>query len=256
VRVGDGPLELTEIQFHPAQGEGEWVEVRNRSGLSLALGGFTLSDRSGTAGRIVSAALLAPESLAVLVQDRAAFTRAFPQLDSARVAAVSPWASLNNSNDENGVADVVQLREPDALTADEVAYSASGVAAGVPLEKSDGVWAASAGAPGTPLAPPRVLRAGALEFEIAPRRVAEPGGEVTLAWRLPWPRARVTVELFDLDGRRAAVLLHDVASTAAGERRVRLDGARPGLFVAQLRARSDTATLTRAALVRIAREDS
>lgn len=256
VRVGVGPLELTEIQFHPAQGEGEWVEVRNRSGLALALAGFTLGDRSGAAGRVLSAAWLAPESLAVLVQDRAAFTRAFPQLDSARVAAVSPWASLNNSNDENGVADVVMLRESDALPVDEVPYSASGVAAGVPLEKADGLWAAAAGAPGTPLAPPRVARPGAFEFDVAPRRVAGPDGDVMLAWRLPWPRARVTVELFDLDGRRAGVLLNDVASTAAGERRVRLDGARPGLFVAQLRARSDTATLTRSALLRIVREDS
>src|SRR5580765_6363110 len=28
-RVGAGPLEITEIQFHPAAAEGEWVEVRN-----------------------------------------------------------------------------------------------------------------------------------------------------------------------------------------------------------------------------------
>src|SRR5262245_16111110 len=31
VRVGAGPLQLTEIQFHPAASEGEWVEVRNVS---------------------------------------------------------------------------------------------------------------------------------------------------------------------------------------------------------------------------------
>src|SRR5262249_23398753 len=29
VRVGKGPLQLTEIQFHPASQEGEWVEVVN-----------------------------------------------------------------------------------------------------------------------------------------------------------------------------------------------------------------------------------
>src|SRR5207249_11908212 len=37
VRVGPGPLEITEIQFHPRDAEGEWVEVRNRSGAPLDL---------------------------------------------------------------------------------------------------------------------------------------------------------------------------------------------------------------------------
>ena len=40
VRVGPGPLETTEIQFHPVAGEGEWVEVRNRSVAPLDLAGY------------------------------------------------------------------------------------------------------------------------------------------------------------------------------------------------------------------------
>ncbi len=93
VRVGEGPLEVTEIQFHPAQGEGEWIEVRNRSGARLALGGFTLGDRASAPARVTLAAELPAESLAVIVQDRAAFARAFPQLDTARVASVRGRAS-------------------------------------------------------------------------------------------------------------------------------------------------------------------
>lgn len=252
VRVGDGPLEVTEIQFHPAQGEGEWIEVRNRSGAALRLDGFTLGDRSSAPSRIALTAAIPAESLAVIAQDRDAFARAFPQLDTARVAAVGVWAALNNSNDAGGVADVVTLREADGLPVDAVAYSAVGVPAGVPLEKSDGVWVAAAGAPGSPLAPPRA-HASALEFEVSPRRLAAGADELQLAWRLPWARGRVTVELFDLEGRRAAVLLRDVASTAMGERRVKLDTAREGLFVAQLRAQSDTGTLTRALLLRVSK---
>src|SRR5207253_1139386 len=49
-RTGPGPLELTEIQFHPARGEGEWVEAHNRSGLTVELAGWTLGDRGGTLG--------------------------------------------------------------------------------------------------------------------------------------------------------------------------------------------------------------
>lgn len=255
VRVGDGPLEVTEIQFHPAQGEGEWIEVRNRSGAALRLDGFTLGDRASTPSRVVLATAVPAESLAVIAQDRDAFARAFPQLDTARVAAVGTWASLNNSNDAGGVADVVTLREADGLPVDAVAYSASGVAAGVPIEKTDGVWAAAAGAPGSPLAPPRA-RANALEFEASPRRLGAGADELQLAWRLPWARGRVTVELFDLEGRRAAVLLRDVASTASGERRVKLDTDREGLFVAQLRAQSDAGTLTRALLLRVSKGSS
>lgn len=254
VRVGDGPLEVTEIQFHPASGEGEWIEVRNRSGGTLALGEFTLADRSSAPARLVAPVALPPDSLAVIAQDRAAFARAFPQLDTNRVASVAAWASLNNSNDAGGWADVVVLRELDGVPVDEVAYSAAGVAAGVPLEKAGGAWAPGAGASGSPLAFPRP-GAATLEFELAPRRVHS-SGEVTLAWRLPWPRAQVRVELFDLEGRRAAVLLGDVASTAAGERRVTVDVAREGLFVAQLRARSDGGTLTRAVLLRVSRGGS
>ncbi len=153
------------------------------------------------------------------------------------------------------MADVVTLREFDGLPVDAVAYSAAGVPAGVPIEKSDGAWAAASGAPGSPLAPPRA-HAAALEFEAAPRRVDASAGEVQLAWRLPWARGRVTVELFDLEGRRAAVLLHDVASTSSGERRVKLDTTREGLFVAQLRAQSDGGTLTRALLLRVGKGHS
>ncbi len=197
---------------------------------------------------------LPADSLAVIAQDRAAFARAFPRLDTSRVATTAAWASLNNSNDAGGVADVVALRDLDGVPVDDVAYSAAGVPAGVPLEKVDGVWAAGAGAPGTPLAFPRA-GAATLEFELAPRRVHE-NGDLRLAWRLPWSRARVTVELFDLDGRRAGVLVQDVASTASGERHVKLEAAREGLFVAQLRARSDAGTLTRAVLLRVTRSGS
>jgi hypothetical protein len=42
VRIGPGPLELREIQFHPAASEGEWVEVRNRDTSPLALESYRI----------------------------------------------------------------------------------------------------------------------------------------------------------------------------------------------------------------------
>jgi hypothetical protein len=252
VRVGPGPLEITEIQFHPAAGEGEWIEVRNRSGVPLALAGFTLSDRGETRTRVVDAVEVAADSLALLAQTRAALLAFYPGLDPSRVASVAALPSLNNSDDDGGIADIVTLRESDGLPADRVAYSAAGVPAGVPLEKDAGRWRPSTSPLGTPLAPPLAPATYAAGFAVSPRRVSSESPEVELSWQLPWQQAHVSVELYDMAGRRVTRLLDDAASAAAGTRRVRLDGAGPGVYVAILRARSERAQLTRTALLRIA----
>lgn len=252
LRVGEGPLEVTEIQFHPAAGEGEWVEVRNRSGAPLPLAGFTLADRTSAGAPIVSATLLAPESLGVLAQDRAALLAAFPGLDTSRVIAVAPWSSLNNADAGDGTADHVVLRETDGLPAERVAYSAAGVPAGTPVEKRGGVWSPALATRGTPLAGPRAAPADGAAFSLSPRRLAAGERGLRLAWALPWPRARVTVELYDLAGRRAARLLDEVPSGAADERRVALGGLAPGLYVAVLRAHDGPRAVTHQAALRVA----
>ena len=251
LRVGVGPLEVTEIQFHPAAGEGEWVEVRNRSGAPLALAAFTLGDRTSTGARIGSPLVLAPDSLAVLAQDRAALRTAFPDLDTSRVAAASPWASLNNSDGDDGTADAVVVREADGLPAERVTYSAAGVPAGTPIEKRGGIWAPASATRGTPLASPRARDAGAAAFALAPRRLDAGARELQLARTLPWPRARVTVELYDLAGRRAARLLDEVASGESDSRRVAVDGVAPGLYVAVLRAHDGPRAIAHQALLRV-----
>ena len=239
VRAGPGPLESTEIQFHPAAGECEWIEVRNRSATPLDLTCFTLSDRGSTRGTPVGGGgALAPESLAVLAQDRGALLRAFPALDSSRVWRVTPWASLNNSDDTTGFADAVVLRERDGTLCQRVAYSAAGVPAGVPLEWRDGGWWPDSDPGGTPLGPPRARAPLAHRFECAPRRLRE-GDSATLAWDLPWPRARISLELFDLAGRRQATPLAEFAALARGERTWTVAGLAPGLYVALARARPD-----------------
>jgi hypothetical protein len=245
VRVGPGPLEITEIQFHPGAGEGEWVEVRNRDAAALDLAGFTLSDRGtarGVPGRGQGA--LAPESLAVLAQDRAALLARFSGLDSTRVWEVKPWAALNNSNDSTGVADVVALREIDGTPCLRVGYSASGVPAGVPIELRGGEWLPSRAPLGTPLAPPVTLAPLATRFEMTPRRLSAGVGVARLAWSLPWERARVSIEVYDLAGRRVRRALVDVATTGRGERDWNIEGLAPGLYVVALLARSDPGDLT------------
>src|SRR5262249_1232569 len=98
-RVGPGPLEVTEIQFHPAANQGEGVEVRNRTREALDLDPFEVGDRSGAAGVIEPGAALLPDSLAVLAQNPGALLAAYPALDFTRVRKVTPWAALNNTDD-------------------------------------------------------------------------------------------------------------------------------------------------------------
>ena len=239
VRAGPGPLEATEIQFHPAAGEGEWVEVRNRSTAPLDLAGFTLSDRGSARGVPAGGeGALEPESLAVLAQDRAALLRAFPALDVRRVWSARPWAALNNVDDSTGFADAVVLREADGTICQRVPYSAAGVPAGVPLEWREGGWWPAGDPTGTPLRPPRAREPLARRFELAPRRMPE-GGVAVLAWDLPWPRARVSLELYDLAGRSVARPLDEFLAPARGERAWSVGAVAPGLYVALARARPD-----------------
>lgn len=239
VRVGPGALESTEIQFHPAAGEGEWIEVRNRSGAPLDLTAFALSDRGSARGTPAGGeGALEPESLAVFAQDRAALLGAFPAVDARRVWSAAPWSSLNNSNDSTGFADAVVLREADGTLCQRVAYSAAGIPAGVPLEWRDGGWWPASDPAGTPLRPPHDRAPLTRRFECAPRRLRA-SGVATLGWDLPWSRARISFELYDLAGRRVARPLEEFLAPARGEREWSAGAVAPGLYVALARARPD-----------------
>jgi hypothetical protein len=255
-RVGPGPLELTEIQFHPARGEGEWVEARNRGGMPLDPAGFRLGDRAGATGVPSDGqGEVPPDSFVVFAEDPAALLALHPALDPDRVWRVQPWASLNNTADSTGIADAVQLREADGTPCARVDYASAGVPAGVPIERrgESGWWPAAIDA-GTPLAPPREAPALASRFEVEPRRLGAGGGPLRMAWSLPWPRARVAVELYDLSGRRLAILVDDALMPGRAQREWSAGGVRPGLYLIVLRARAESgeSPLTVARALRIA----
>jgi hypothetical protein len=215
VRVGPGPVELTEIQFHPASGEGEWVEIRARDLAPVEIAALRLSDRTGTSGAApADAPELDRDSLAVLAQDRTALLARFPDLDTTRVIAIHPWPSLNNSDDATGIADEVVVREVDGTLADRHAYSARGVPAGVPLERTPyGTWQASSSLAGTPLRPPRVLSPMRGRLDVGPRRLTARNARLRVSWSLPWEQAVGSIALHDLAGRRVATVLaeHEIA---------------------------------------------
>jgi hypothetical protein len=238
VRIGPGPVAVTEIQFHPATGEGEWVEVQGRADRPVEIATLRLSDRTGTAGTPSEpAGTIASGSLAVLTQDRAAFLARYPELDSGQVIAVSPWPSLNNSDDDQGIADEVVLREDDGTPVDRIAYGARGIPAGVPIERSpEGVWHASGNPVGTPLEPPRVLPPLSGRLKLASPRITA-DRRVAIEWSLPWPRATGVVTLHDLAGRKVATVLAESEIAGRGELRWDARNLRGGLYLVTLLAR-------------------
>lgn len=240
LRVGRCPLELSEVQFHPAAGEGEWVEVRSvhAAGDPAA---FTISDLAGTLGRPESGRLpLARDSLGVLAQDRRALLARFSELDTTRVWESRPWPSLNNRDEPSGIADAVALREADGTPCDRLEYSASGLPDGVPLEHRDGGWWPSRRAGGTPLEPPRAPVPPAGRFAVEPRFVRRGAAVTRCRWMLPWPRARVRFEIFDLAGRRVPGGAAEFLAPAVGERDLSLADLPPGLYAIALRARAES----------------
>src|SRR5262249_41358955 len=239
-RVGAGPLQLTEIQFHPSSGEGEWVEVVNAGDRALDLTTFGFADRASHPGHCATPVSLAPESLAVLAQDRVALLARFQTLATLRVVRVSPCPSLNNS-DEQGVADIARLLEADGTPCDEHAYSAAGVPAGVSLERGrEGFWSPSPIVGGTPLQPPRPRAPVTGRFEIEPRRLLASGIEARLRWDLPWPRARIACDLYDLAGRPRGQVLPETEVSGRGEQRWASTDLGPGLYLIVLRARPES----------------
>ena len=61
----------------------------------------------------------------------------------------------------------------------------------------------------------------------------------------------MTLELYDLDGRRTRRLAGPLMSGTHGERPIALDVTQPGLYLAVLRAESDAGSLTRVTALRI-----
>lgn len=248
VRVGAGPVEITEVQFHPAHGEGEWVEIANRTHGALDLRGHTLLDRSDTRGVPDTAARCPAESLCVLAQNRPALLAAYPELDPSRVWSVRPWPALNNSNDETGTADAVRWRDADDLPSDRVDYSATWAPSGVPIERAaDGAWRASLDPGGSPGRPGREPSPIAGVFALARPVVRSSDGAARMIWFLPWPTSDIRVDAYDLSGRHAGVLLPSTRVASRGERNLPIAPLQPGLYVLLLRAQAPSGDSTLAA---------
>jgi hypothetical protein len=259
-QVGAGELVFSEIAAAPAAGP-EWVEVRNGSGAEVALDGWTLEDASGRRGRVTVGggggfSVLA-ESLAVLTSDPAALLALHPALAARCVLSCVPWPSLNNdppSGSPAGTpADRLVLRAPDGRASDALDLPPSAAdrtrerRSPLRATRDPSNWSDSAIRGGTPGRANSVAGGPpgpGIALAVAPAHRAHGSAEPMLVtWRTGFERARVTIALYDVRGRRVRLLLDD--PEAPGAAGAAWDGtddagraAPPGVYVVALDARA------------------
>jgi hypothetical protein len=234
VRIGAGDVLVDEILYAPAAGEPEWIELRNRGAHSIALAGFTLTDRSGRRATLRGAARLAAGGRGILAADTTTAIRALAP-HTPRWAAV-PWPSLNDDGDGDW-ADALVLRDAAGIVQDACGYPPAARERGRSLERvtpdpdARGVgWAAcTARAAATPGAPNSIATAASgtgAGLVLAPNPFSPDGDGVAdrlvVQAAVPAGYEGCRIEIYDLEGRRRAQLLAD--ALGPGPRSLAWDG--------------------------------
>lgn len=252
-------LVLNELLVKPLSGGAEWIEILNAGDEPATVAGLGLEDARARPARLgPSMPPLEPGGFLVLAANRERVLEQFPLLDAARV--VKPegtWPTFNDSDGEEGFADVVLLRDADGARLDSVAYPSRWLGGpGRSLERIDPAGPSTLAANWSPSDDPlgaTPLRRNSLALRpedadqgalVLPPGPVVPGqGGAPIGWHLPRP-ARVAIELFDLEGRPVRLLRPlDEASTVG---RVAWDGrdnagrpCAPGLYLVLLEGRYD-----------------
>ena len=278
IRIGRGPMIISEIQYDPEGSEGEWVELWNRSPDTLSLSGWSLSDDSFTSTTLLGSRAVAPGECRIVAQKPDEFLRAHPGLEEeAMESRGGAWPSLNNSVDrERGYADQVILFNADGVPSDYVRYAPGDLdGGGISLER----WIEKGR-----LVRPEVLVPCASAAGSSPGRAGLPeGNEPAREWRAePNPFApgvaldatsdqrrlcfvripskagsQVSADIYTLAGRRVATLAAE--ADAAGPVILAWDGRSSegeplptGLYLVRAVVHDDTGGRTESHLVPLA----
>lgn len=137
LHCGIGALVLTEVQPRPADGEPEWLELRNRSGATLALAGWALRDRGGPSRALTDGDSLAAGARVVLTSDPAGLLARYPGTPSRILVPLGGWPSLNDTGkDAASAADSLHLLDPSGAVVDLVTWRAADIEErGRPLQR-------------------------------------------------------------------------------------------------------------------------
>ncbi len=131
-----GPLVLNELMYSPAQGEPEWIELRNTSQEAVAPALWELSDSRETVTLPEAPQPVPAGGYALLVPDSAGFAARWGDV-GCPVIQLDDWPALNNTTQPGaGYADLVTLTSPGGEASDHVPYDDSwGGGSGTSLER-------------------------------------------------------------------------------------------------------------------------
>jgi hypothetical protein len=218
---------VNEIYYDPRSGEEEWVEIFNRSEGSLDLSGWKFSDNK-TTGQIADGSVnIDRGTYAVLAGDSVKLIEGFPELVDRSVVEVKPFPSLGNRGD------TLFLETSDGYVSDRVEYLAQwGGGDGISLERVNpgdmtpgpSNWGSSVETRGsTPCKQNsiyQIVERNEASLWVTPE-IFSPDGDgrddrVVISYRLPVPKARLKMEIFNVLGNRVKVILDQVESGSEG----------------------------------------
>jgi hypothetical protein len=137
IRLGRGAVLLSELQYDPQPGEGEWVELFNRGAAAQDLAGWRLADASGRSLTIAEGVEIGAYEHLLIAEDAAGLRSLHPGVAGRFADYQGSWPTLNNRVDaESGYADELCLLDETGLAADCLRYRPGSLdGEGVTLER-------------------------------------------------------------------------------------------------------------------------
>ena len=222
-----GCIIFNEVMYKPASGEGEWVELNNRSDSAVYLEGWTFSD-ADTAGRIaIEPVELFPGEFLILAEDSTIFDWEIPA--EAQVIILPIWNPLNNDGD------TLYLFDAAGKEMEYIAYPNDwgDIDSGISMERINPFSSSElsqwfrcvAPAGGSPGSENSVFYAPAMNpgvtLTVSPEVFSPDGDEVddsaVISYSLPVPYAHINIRIFDVRGRLVKHLINGQLTGSSGD---------------------------------------
>lgn len=250
---------INEIMYSPFSGENEYVELFNPSNRAVDLGGWSLQVGSSKSYLSVATLMVPPGGFRVVADSRAIGER-FALADSLWMEPVDALPALSNEGT------MVVLRDPVGAAIDSLSYAPSwGGGAGIALERKrstdiaavHGNWNScvfeEGGTPGAVNSVVAGTTPRKIQVTANPNPFFVDEGDLTIiSVDLPVTMARMTVRIYDNQGRPITTLLNNAPTGA--HREIHWDGkdrngrpARMGIYVIFVEAIEEISGFARSA---------
>jgi hypothetical protein len=248
VRVGVGPIRITEILASPRAGDPEWIEVNASGEEGSSIEGYELHVR-GKHVRLLPRIVSESTRVGVVTEDSLRTRQACPSLHPAAIWPYEgSWPRIRDGAKGGTISDSILVRSPDGVI-EEIALPGTAPAPGVSLERvgadlpeGPSAWVPcpdpSGSTPGR-IAGPSRLAGGEDLISIRPR-VIHPGATgCVIEGRTGSEPGEIRLTILDLNGREVRCLLHGIWATGSisapwDGRDESGEAAKPGIYVAVL----------------------